>query len=65
MKAELKAKPSTASMPWGLALYSDEVSPSNQLKAENRRNISSADNTTLSFVLHRSSFVCIVKDLKK
>jgi len=33
------ARPSSAASPWGLVLYSDEVTPGNQLAMDNKRKI--------------------------
>ena len=43
LESEVRGNPSTEVSPWSIVLYSDEVSPGNQLKADNRRN-SSFDN---------------------
>ena len=34
----MQGNPSTEVSPWSIILYSDEVSPGNQLKADNRRS---------------------------
>ena len=36
LESEVQANPPTEGTPWTLILYSDEVSPGNQLKADNR-----------------------------
>lgn len=38
MEAEMARIPTSQSQPWSLVLYSDEVSPGNSLKPDNRRN---------------------------
>ena len=40
MQQELRRIPCAQATPWQIALYSDEVSPGNQLKSDNRRSLS-------------------------
>ena len=39
MEAEMDRVPCVQRDPWSTVLYSDEVSPGNQLKADNRRSM--------------------------
>ena len=49
MEAEMARIPTSQSQPWSLVLYSDEVSPGNSLKPDNRRN--SCTETPVCFLV--------------
>ena len=61
MEAEMTRIPTSQSQPWSVVLYSDEVSPGNSLKPDNRRN--SCTETPVCFLVLLVCFLGVWCDM--